>query len=148
MIITKKGSKKATGESLKEKSSQGYVVPEAELWDLAQNLRVREAHDAGMCLLVIGEAVKAIVKDKTDSGGLNLRVIKQVAVGEKCRPIQPIVEAIIAAIGQGAEGIYAACLTITRFLEFAFEYPPDPSVAERLYKNELRAIKKGTLSSR
>ena len=147
MIMTKKGSKKATGESLKEKSSHGYVVPETTIRDLVVNLRIGEAHDAATCLLVIGEAVKAIVKGKTKSRELNLRLIKQIAEEEKCRPIQRIIEAIIAVLEHGAEGIYAACLTITRFLEFAFEYQPDQSGVERLYKNKLSTIKKASLSS-
>jgi hypothetical protein len=148
MSMTRRRSERVTSESLIEKYSQPYVVPEAAIRDLALNLRIGEAHDAAMCLLVIGEAITAVVKDQTESGELNLRLIQQMAGAEKCRPIQRIVEAIIAAIGQGAEGIYASCLTITRFLEFAFEYQPDPRVAERLYKNELSRIRRATQSSR
>ncbi|MEK6287875.1 MAG: hypothetical protein AABO57_19320 [Acidobacteriota bacterium] len=144
----KEPSKRAISESLEEKYSEPYVVPETTIRDLILNLRIGEAHDAALCLLVIGEAVKAIVKDKTKSRELNLRLIKQIADEEKCRPIDSIIEAIIAAIGQGAEGIYATSLTITRFLEFAFEYQPDPSEAERLYKNEFGKIKRAAQRSR
>ena len=144
----KERSKRANSESLKEKNFEPYVVPETTIRDLVFSLRIGEAHDAAMCLLVIGEAVKAIVKGKTKSREPNLRLIKQIAEEEKCRPIQRIIEAIIAALEHGAEGIYAACLTITRFLEFAFEYQPDQSGVERLYKNKLRTIKKASLSSK
>ena len=146
MNTTKKRSKRATSDALKKKYSQPYVVPENSIRDLALNLRVGEAHDAGMCLLVSGEAVRAIVEDNTDSRELNLRLIKRIVGGEECKPIQRMVEAINASIGQGAEGIYASCMTITRFLEFAFEYQPDPRVAERLYKNELSKIRRATQS--
>ncbi|MEK6407969.1 MAG: hypothetical protein AABN34_13490 [Acidobacteriota bacterium] len=111
------------------------------------NLRIGEAHAAGMCLLVIGEAIKGIVEDKTESREIHVLLIKQIESEEGCRPIQCLIEAIIAAIGQGAEGIYATCLTITRFLEFAFEYQPDPSVAERLYKNALSKMRQATQSA-
>ena len=99
------------------------------------NLRIGEVHAAAIWLLVIGEAIKAIVQDKTESRETIVRLLKQIESEEECRPIQRTVKAIIAAIEQGAEGIYAACLTITRFLEFAFEYPPDHSMASRLYLN-------------
>jgi hypothetical protein len=139
MSEPRKQSKRATSASLREKYSQPYVVPEIAIRDLALNLRVGQAHDAAMCLLVIEEAVRSI-ENKLESRELNLRLIERIAAEEQCRPIQRIVEAIIAAIGHSAEGTYASCLTITRFLEFAFGYQPDPSVAERLYKIELGKI--------
>ncbi|MEK6411051.1 MAG: hypothetical protein AABN34_29365 [Acidobacteriota bacterium] len=137
----KEPSGSASRKSLREKYAKGYLLPESEIQELVFNLRIREAHAAAMCLLVIGEAIKAIVEDKTGSRETNVRLIKQIESEEGCRPIQCLIEAIIAAIGQGAEGIYATCLTITRFLEFAFEYPPDHSMASRLYKNKLSKIR-------
>jgi hypothetical protein len=142
MSMTRKRSERATSQSLIEKRSQPYIVPETAIRDLALNLRIGEAHDAAMCLLVIGEAIRAIVEDQTESRELNLRLIKRMVGAEECRPIQRIVEPMIAAIGQGAAGIYASCLTITRFLEFAYGYQPDPSVAERMYKNELSRLRR------
>ncbi len=139
----KEPSRSASSKSPREKYPRGFLLPESEIEELVFNLRIGEAHAASMRLLVIGEAVKAIVQDKTESRETNVRLIMQMESDEECRPIQRIVEAIIVAIGQGAEGIYATCLTITRFLEFVFGYEPDPSEAERLYKNELRKIKRG-----
>src|SRR6185369_16257973 len=136
-------NKRTTTPSLREKYSQPYVVPETTIRDLALNLRVGQAHDAAMCLLIIEEAVRAI-ESKTGNRELNLRLIERIVSEEECRPIQRIVEAIITAVGQDAEGIYSACLTITRFLEFAYGYQPDPTVAERLYKNELSKIRRRT----
>jgi hypothetical protein len=101
-----------------------------------------------MCLLVIGEAVKSIVSNKTASRELNLRMIKQLARRDECRPIKPLVEAIVVALGQGAEGIYATSLTITRFLEFAFEFAPDQGTAERLYQESLRKLSQAPRRSR
>jgi hypothetical protein len=148
MSMTRKRSARPTSESLLANYSKPYVVPETAIRDLALNLRIGEAHDAAMSLLVIGEAIRAIVEDKTETRELNLRLINRIAGAEACRPIRRIVEAIVAAIGQGAGGIYASCLTITRFLEFAFEYLPDPSVAERLYKTELSRIRRAPQGSR
>ncbi|MEK6289324.1 MAG: hypothetical protein AABO57_26730 [Acidobacteriota bacterium] len=137
----KEPRRSASSKSLREKYPKGFVLPESEIQELVFNLRVGEAHAAAMWLLVIGEAVKAIVEDKTESRReTNVRLIKQIESEEGCRPIQCLIEAIIAAIEHGAEGIYAACLTITRFFEFAFEYPPDHSMASRLYKNKLSKI--------
>lgn len=144
----KEQSKRANSESLKEKNFDPYVVPETTIRDLVVNLRIGEAHDAAMCLLVIGEAVQAIVRGRTKSRELNLRLIRQLADGEQCRPVKRISEAIIVAIGQGAEGIHAIGLTITRFLEFAFEYQPDHGMASRLYKQKLSTIKRATRSSK
>lgn len=135
-------NKRTTSLSLQEKS-QPYVVPETTIRDLALNLRVGQAHDAAMCLLIIEEAVRAI-ESKTGNRELNLRLIERIITEEECRPIRRIVEAIITAVGQDAEGIYSSCLTITRFLEFTFGYQPDPTVAERLYKNELTKIRRRT----
>src|SRR6476660_4687627 len=143
MSETRKLTKRATSNYLREKYSQPYVLPETAIRDLALNLRVGEAQDAAMFLLVIEEAVRAI-ENKTDSRELNLRLIERIVTEEKCRPIHRIVEAIIAAIGQGTEGVYGSCLTITRFLEFAFGYQPAPNVAERLYKSELSKIRRRT----
>lgn len=145
MSETKKRSTRATGDFLTEKSSQQYLIPETAIRELARNLSVGQAHDAAMCLLVIEEAVRSI-ENRSESRDLNLRLIKRIVTTEGCRPIQSIVEAIIDAIGQGAEGMYASCLTITRFLEFAFGYQPDQSRAERLYKSELRKIRRSTES--
>jgi hypothetical protein len=139
MSETRKRSKRTTSDYLREKYSQPYVVPENAIRDLALNLRVGQAHDAALGLLIIEEALRAI-ENKTESRELNLRVIERIVTEEKWRPIQRIVEAIITAIGQGDEGIYASCLTITRFLEFTFGYQPDLGVAERLYKSELSKI--------
>ena len=130
-----------SSKSLREKYPNDLLLPESEIQELVFNLRIGEAHAAGMCLLIIGEAVRSIVEDKPERRETNVRLIKGIESEEECRPIQPIIKAIIAAIEQGAEGIYAACLTITRFLEFAFEYPPDHSMASRLYKNKLSKIR-------
>jgi hypothetical protein len=149
MTIAKKKARRSNSESLEGSSPQPqpYVVPETAIRDLVSNLRIGEAHDAATCLLVIGEALKGLVRDKTETGELNLRLIKQMAAEEECRPIQRIIEGIVAALEHGAEGIYAACLTITRFLEFAFEYQPDQRGAERLYKNKLNKIRHATQGS-
>ena len=146
-MAKKKKARSSNSESLEGSNQQPYVVPETAIRDLVSNLRIGEAHDAATCLLVIGEALKGLVRDKTETGELNLRLIKQMAAEEKCRPIQRIIEAIIAVLEHGAEGIYAACLTITRFLEFAFEYQPDQRGAERLYKNKLNEIRHATQGS-
>lgn len=132
-------SKRATSASLREKYSQPYVLPETVVRDLALNLRVGQAHDAAMCLLIIEEAVRSI-ENKTESRELNLRLIERIAAEEQCKPIQRIVDAIVVAIGHSVEGTYASCLTITRFLEFAFGYQPDRTIAERLYSIELGKI--------
>jgi hypothetical protein len=144
----KKPGRSAKSKSLRENYPNGFLLPESKIQELVFNLRIGEAHAAGMCLLVIGEAIKAIVQDKTESRETNVRLIKQMESEEECRPIQRIIKAIIDAIEQGAEGIYAACLTITRFLEFAFDYPPDHSVASHLYKNRLSKLRRETQTSR
>jgi hypothetical protein len=148
MSMTRKRSEGSIRESLAETYNQSYVVPEAAIRDMAHNLRIGEAHDAAMSLLIIAEAVKAIVEDRRESLELNLRIIKRMVGAAECRPIHRLGEAIIAAIGRGPRGTYASCLTITRFLEFAFGYLPDPSVAERLYKNELSRIRRTTQSKK
>jgi hypothetical protein len=144
----KEPCRSAKSKSLKENYPKGFLLPESEIQELVFNLRIGEAHDAGVCLLVIGEAIKAIVEDKTETRETNVRLITQMESEEECRPIQRIIKATIGAIEQGAEGIYAACLTITRFLEFAFDYPPDHSVASRLYKNKLSKLRRETQRSR
>lgn len=142
----KEPSRSAHSELLGEKYPNGLLLPETEIEELVFNLRISEAHAAAMCLLVIGEAIKAIVHDKTESRETNVRLIRQIESEQECRPIQRIVEAISAAIEQGLEGLSAACLTITRVLEFAFEYAPNDSVASLLYKNKLSEIRQETQS--
>jgi len=146
MSTTRKRSETSISEALAETYNRSYVVPESAIRDLALNLRIGEARDAGMSLLIIGEALRAIAEDRTGSLELNLLIIKRMVAAEECRPIQRLVEAIVAAIGRGPRGTYASCLTITRFLEFAFEYLPNPSVAERMYKTELNRIRRATQS--
>ena len=144
----KEPGKSASSKSLRQKYPKGLLLPESEIRELVFDLRIGEAHAAAIWLLVIGEAIEALVRDKTESRETIVRLIKQIESEEKCRPIQRVIKATIAAIEQGAEGIYAACLTITRFLEFAFEYPPDHSMALRLYKNKLSKIRQATQSSK
>jgi hypothetical protein len=143
MSETRKRTKRTSSTYLREKYSQPYVVPEPTIRDLALNLRVSQAHDAAMCLLIIEEAVRSI-ENRTESRELNLQLIEQLATEEKCRPIQHIIEAMVAAIRTGPEGLYASCLTITLFLEFTFGYQPDPSVAKGLYRIELSRIRHST----
>lgn len=126
--------------ALRRKYPKGLLLPESEIQELVFNLRVGEALAAGMRLLVIEEAVKAIVED-AQGRETNVRLISKMEREEECRPIQRMIEAIILATEQGAEGRDAACLTITRFLEFAFGYPPDHGLASRLYTNKLRIIR-------
>ena len=147
MTIEKRKVRKSNSDSLAGSNPKPYVVPETAIRDLVFNLRIGQAHDAATSLLVIEEALKGLVRDETETGELNLRLIKQMAAEEKCRPIRRLVTAILAALEHGAEGAYAACLTITRFLEFAFEYQPDHCGAERLYKNKLSKIRHATQSS-
>ena len=142
MSITKKGSKSASGKSLKRNYPKGLVLPESEIGELAGSLRIREAQRAAMCLLIVDKAARAIGEDKTESGELNLRLIKEMAAEEECRQIRRIIKAIIAAIGHGAEGIDAAHLTITRFIELAFENHPGSDSAEGPYNNKLRKIRR------
>jgi hypothetical protein len=77
-----------------------------------------------------------------------LRLIKQMAGEEKCRRTRRIIKAMIAAIEQGTEGVVAARMTITCFIEFAFEYMPDPGIAARLYNGKLSKIRQAAKSSR
>lgn len=142
MSIARKGSKSASGKSLKPNYPRGLVLPESEIGELAGSLRIREAQRAAMCLLIVDKAASAIGRNKTESGELNLRLIKEIAAEEECRQIRRIIKAIVAAIGHGAEGIDAARLTITRFIELAFESHPDPDRAEGPYNNKLRKIRR------
>ena len=144
----KEGSKRASAKSPKPKYPKGIVVPESELRDLAVNLKIHEAQEAALCLLIIDQAARAIAAEESDNGELNLRLIKQMAGEEQCRRTRPIIKAMIAAIEQGAEGVVAARLTITCFMEFAFEYMPDPSRAARLYDGKLSKIRQAAKTSR
>lgn len=147
----REGSKRASAKSPRRKYPNGFVVPESEIRELAHNLKIREAHDAALCLLVINEAAKAISSPRarrSDNGKLNLLLIRQLAREEKCRRIRQIIKAMIAAIEHGAEGVLAARLTITCFMEFAFEYMPDPDTAARLYNGKLSKIRQAAQSSR
>jgi hypothetical protein len=142
LSITKKASKSASSKPRKRNYPKGLVLPERELRDLAGNLRIREAQRGAICLLIVDKAARAISEGQTESGELNLRLIKEMAVEEKCRQIRRIITAIIAAIEHGAEGVHAARLTITRFIELAFENQPDPNVAGDQYNNKLRKIRR------
>ena len=85
---------------------------------------------------------RAIGRDKTETDVLNLRLIKEMAAEAECRQIRRMINAIVAAIGHGADGIGAARLTITRFIELAFESHPDPGRAEGPYYNKLRTLRR------
>lgn len=142
MSITKKARKSASSKSLKRNYPRGLVLPEREIRDLAGNLRIREAQRAAMCLLIVDKAARAIGEDTTQSSELNLRLIKEVAGEENCRHVRPIVRSIIAAIEHDADGVYAARLTITRFIELAFENWPDPNRAEVPYNKKLSKLRR------
>ena len=142
MSITKKASKSASSKSLKRNYPKGLVLPEREIRDLAGNLRIREAQRAAMCLLIVDKAARAISVDKTESDELNLRLIKERAGEEKCRRVRRLIRAIIAALDHGADGMYAARLTITRFIELAFENQPDPNRAEGPYNKKLSKLRR------
>lgn len=142
MSIPKKGSKSARSKSLKRNYPKGLVLPESEIRELAGNLRIREAQRAATCLLIVDRAARAIGKDETENDELNLRLIKEMVDEEQCKQIRRMIKAIHAAIGHGADGVDAARLTITRFIELAFENHPDPNRAEGSYNNKLRKIRR------
>jgi len=142
MSIPKKGSKSARSKSLKRNYRNGLVLPESEIRELAGNLRIREAQRAAMCLLIVDKAAREIGKERKKSDELNLRLIQEMAGEDDCKRIRRMIKAIIAAVGVGAEGIEAARLTITRFIELAFENHPDPEQAEGSYNNKLRRIRR------
>ncbi|MEK6302499.1 MAG: hypothetical protein AABO41_17445 [Acidobacteriota bacterium] len=145
----KERSKRTSAKSPRRKYPDGLVVPESEIRELAHNLKTREAHDAAVCLLVIDEAAKAIDaphSERADNGGLNLLLIKQMAREQECRRVRRIIKAMIAAIEQGIEGVRAARLTTTCFIEFAFEYMPDREIAARLYHGKLSKIRQAAHS--
>lgn len=143
-MYIKKRSKRATTKSSKQKHPTRFVLPENEIQDLALNLPIREAHKAALCLLIIDLAAKAVEEERPASGELDLRLIRQMVEEEECRPIQRLIKAIIAAVEQGAEGASVARLTITRFLEFAFEYTPDRGMAEAVYDSRLSKISRAS----
>ena len=144
-MYIKKTTQRATTKSSKRKHLKRFVLPENELRDLALGLPIRQAHKAALCLLIIDVAATAAAEDKTAAGELNLRLIRQMVEEEKCRPIQRLIKAIISAVvEQGAEGAYAARLTITRFLEVAFEYTPDRGTAQDLYDSKLSKLRRAS----
>lgn len=143
-MYIKKRSKRATTKSTKRKHPTRFVLPEKELRDLALNLPIREAHKAALCLLIIEIAAKAVEEESPASGELDLRLIRQLVAEENCRPIQRLIKAIIAAVEQGAEGACVARLTITRFLEVAFEYTPDRGMAQVVYDSRLSKLRRAS----
>ena len=144
----KEGRKRASAKSQKGRYPKRMVVAEREIRELAAHMKIREVRDAALCLLIIDEAARAIGAQERDAGKLNLRLIKQMAGEEKCTRVRRVIKAMIAAVEQGAEGVLAARLTITCFMDFAFEYVPGPGVAARLYKSKLSRIRQAAQSSR
>ncbi|MEK6284656.1 MAG: hypothetical protein AABO57_02840 [Acidobacteriota bacterium] len=71
-----------------------------------------------------------------------MRLIKEIAGEEECRHVRRIIRSIIAAVEHGADGVYAARLTITRFIELAFENRPDPDRAEGPYNQKLSKLRR------
>ncbi|HXG94049.1 MAG TPA: hypothetical protein VNN73_17025 [Blastocatellia bacterium] len=148
MNISQKKAHKANNPTSRKKKYAGrFLLPEREIRDLAVNLRIRDARSAAICLMVVDKAIRAIGEGKEENGELVMRLVKQVADEKKCKPVRRIIRLIPAAVARGTEGISAACITITCFLEYAFGYLPDDKMAESLYRNKLNRLRRATQSS-
>ena len=80
----------------------GYVVSEGRIEDLVGNLRQRELIDMGALMLAVFDATNTESEGKLDDDALGL--IKSIAVMKRGNRYRSIMEAIIGAVAEGAEG--------------------------------------------
>ena len=118
-----------------QKYDDEYVVAEDRIEELVGNLRQRDLIDMGALMLAVFVATHMQREGKLDE--VALRLIRSVAAMKRGNRYRSIMEAIIGAVEQGAEGVEAARATARRAIEFAFDCTPDDAFLRSRYESLL-----------
>lgn len=138
----KEGSKRASAKSLKGERSGPYVVPETAIRDFIGSLSIRDVETTAARLLMVADATGRALDSQADRlDRPRLQLLRDVAVESTNKHYRRIMRAIIAGVGQGAQGIDAAHLTASYALELAFRWTPDYFWALRQYSDKLRTTR-------
>ncbi len=139
MSIPENKSHKKKVELLGARYLGEAVVSESEIYDFIRSLRVGEWDSFAARMQVIVDATSALIENVADEiDESNLKLIKQVASESKDKSYQQIMGAIIAAIGQGPEGIKSARKTAAIGVDHVFIWTPDYFYALKQYGDKLR----------
>jgi hypothetical protein len=145
MNIPKKRDKGVKTESPKEGQSQPYLVAESVMDDFAKHLRFYDSEKAIARLQATADILERL-RDRTEgeTAEADLRLIRRIAGESKNKHYQQIMKAIIAAMGEGSQGIKAARETAARAVEIGFRWSIYYFGTLKIYKARLRSISRKT----
>ncbi|HJQ70782.1 MAG TPA: hypothetical protein VKA70_17540 [Blastocatellia bacterium] len=139
MSISENNSSKKKLELLGARYLGEAVVSESEIHDFIRSLQVGDWESFAARMQVIVDATSEPTEQEAGEIDENsLRLIKRVARESKDKSYEQIMGAIIAAIGQGAEGIKSAHKTAAIAVDQVFIWTPDYFYALKQYGNKLR----------
>ena len=146
MSITKNESHSEKFELLGERYLGKSIVSEGEIHDFIRTLRITDWDDFAARMQVVVDATSALIENNVDKiDQPSLRRIKQVARESKAKRYWQIMDAMVAAIEQGGEGIKLARQTALVAVDMVFIWTPEYFLALRQYTDKLRKVR---LSSR
>jgi len=149
MSIPENNSSKKKLELLGARYLGEAVVSESEIHDFIRSLRVGDWDSFAARMQVVVDAATALIE--TEAGEIdksNLKLIKRVASESTDKGYQRIMNAIIAAIEQGPEGIKSARKTATIGVDQVFIWTPEYFYALKQYGNKLRDSRRREKSRR
>jgi chemotaxis regulatin CheY-phosphate phosphatase CheZ len=148
MSIAKKRTKKANNESLR-KSLEKYVVAETAMRDFIESLSIKDIDAAAARLQAIVDVTSEVIKKPIDHiATSDLQLIKRLTNESRNKYYKQIIQAVVAALEQGPQGVRAVHQTAARCVELAFRWTLEYFAAFDLYRDKLREIRREAKSNK
>ena len=137
--MSRRKTKKEGQESLRERTTQKYVVPESEMRDFVGSLGVLDISNVAARFQVIADLTSnAFEEQRDDLGSSDTALIKRIADEDKSPSYRHLMDEILISTERGRHGINAAHLTASRLVELAFRCTRDYFSALHSYRRYLR----------
>jgi NAD(P)H-dependent FMN reductase len=142
MSISKNNSHSEKLELLGERYLGECLVGEDELHEYIRTLHIPDWESFAASMQVVVDVTGALIENETDEiDDSALQLIEQVARESEDKSYQRIMEAIVAAIEQGGEGIRSAYKTAAVAVDMVFIWTPEYFSALKQYAGKLRRKK-------
>ncbi|MEK6303583.1 MAG: hypothetical protein AABO41_23005 [Acidobacteriota bacterium] len=138
----KEVTKRASSEFARDKNPHPYVVPESEIRKFVESHGIHDLNTVAVRFQVVADLTIGALQGRVERlKRSDLRLIKQIAGEDDGSGYRQIMGAIIAGLGQGAQGVNAAHLTASRAVELAFRWTHEYFSALDRYRKELRRMR-------
>src|SRR6185369_11751423 len=139
-MIRRKAAKEGQA-SLRERTTQKYVVPENEMRDFVGSLGVLDIGTVAARFQVIADLTSnAFEEQRDDLGSSDTALIKRIADEDKNVSYRRLMDEILMSTERGRHGINAAHLTASRLVELAFRCTREYFSALHSYRRYRRLV--------